>query len=184
MTQSAPLPEATLDALARLLARDEIRELAHRYAVAIDARDLDALVALFAPDVRVGRDASGREALRRDFERQLGAIGVSILFVGNHVIDFDPADPARATGIVYCAAQIQDGERWIRQAIRYDDHYVQRDGAWLFARRKHLLWYGAVEPQNPLLQPPAEWPKSHTGRGTLPEALPSWRRFWDRQRET
>ncbi|HZO08180.1 MAG TPA: nuclear transport factor 2 family protein [Myxococcota bacterium] len=171
-----------MDALGRLLARDEIRELAHRYAVAVDSRDLDALVALFAPDVRVGRDASGREALRRDFERQLGAIGVSILFVGNHVIDFDAADEARASGIVYCSAQIQDGERWIRQAIRYDDSYVRRDGAWLFARRKHLLWYGVVEARNPLLQPPAEWPASHTGRGTLPESLGTWREFWNRVR--
>ena len=171
-----------MHALARLLARDEIRQLAHRYAVAVDARDLDALVALFCPDVRVGREASGREALRRDFERQLGAIGVSILFVGNHVIDFD--DDERASGIVYCAAQIQNGERWIRQAIRYDDRYVLRDGAWLFARRKHLLWYGVEEPRNPLLQPPAEWPRSHTGRGTLPESLDTWQRFWQDRRGT
>ena len=66
-----------MDALAELLARDEIRQLAHRYAVSIDARDLDALVALFVPDVRVGREASGRDALRADFERQLRGIGVS-----------------------------------------------------------------------------------------------------------
>jgi ketosteroid isomerase-like protein len=178
MTQSAPLQEGCVDALARLLARDEIRELAHRYAVATDARDLDALVALFVEDVRVGRDTVGREALRRDFDRQLRAIGVSILFVGNHVIDFDDAD--RARGIVYCIAQIQDGERWIRQAIRYDDVYARRDGRWLFVRRRHLLWYGIEEPHNPLLQPPAEWPKSHTGRGTLPETLESWQRFWKR----
>ena len=165
-----------MDALARLLARDEIRELAHRYAVATDARDLDALVALFVDDVRVGRDAVGREALRRDFDRQLRAIGVSILFVGNHVIDFDDADHAR--GIVYCIAQIQDGERWLRQAIRYDDSYARRDGRWLLVRRRHLLWYGVEEPRNPLLQPPADWPKSHTGRGTLPESLETWQRFW------
>lgn len=165
-----------MDALARLLARDEIRELAHRYAVALDARDLDALVALFVEDVRVGRDASGREALRSDFDRQLRAIGVSILLVGNHVIDVDGDD--RASGIVYCSAQIQDGERWIRQAIRYDDDYARRDGRWLFVRRRHLLWYGVEEPRNPLDQPPAEWPKSHTGKGTLPESLESWQRFW------
>jgi len=165
-----------VDALARLLARDEIQELAHRYAVATDARDLDALVALFVPDVRVGRDAVGREALRGDFDHQLRAIGVSILFVGNHVIDFD--DDERARGVVYCMAQIQDGERWIRQAIRYDDSYARRDGRWLFVRRRHLLWYGAEEPRNPLHQPPAEWPKRHTGRGTLPESLESWQRFW------
>lgn len=165
-----------MDALARLLARDEIRQLAHRYAVAMDARDLDALVALFVEDVRVGRDAVGREALRRDFDRQLRAIGVSILFVGNHVIDFDDED--RARGIVYCIAQIQDGERWIRQAIRYDDTYARRGGRWLIVRRRHLLWYGVEEPRNPLLQPPAEWPKSHTGKGTLPESLETWQRFW------
>ena len=165
-----------MDATARLLARDEIRELAHRYAVAIDARDLDSLVALFVDDVRVGKDAVGHEALRRDFERQLRAIGVSILFVGNQVIDFD--DDENARGIVYCTAQIQDGKRWIRQAIRYDDVYARRDGRWRFVRRKHLLWYGVEEAGNPLLQPPAEWPRSHTGRGTLPESLASWRRFW------
>jgi len=138
-----------VDDLARLVARDEIRELAHRYAVAMDARDLDALVSLFVPDVRVGREAVGREALRADFDRQLRAIGVSILFVGNHVIDFDAADLAH--GIVYCTAQIQDGARWIRQAIRYEDAYARRDGRWLFVRRRHLLWYGVEEPRNPLL---------------------------------
>jgi len=165
-----------LDALARLLARDEIRELAHRYAVAVDSRDLDSLVALFVDDVRAGAEGVGREALRRDFERQLRAIGVSILLVGNHVIDFDDDDHAH--GIVYCMAQIQDGERWIRQAIRYDDAYARRGGRWCFVRRKHLLWYGVDEARNPLLQPPANWPQSHTGRGTLPESLDTWRRFW------
>jgi len=165
-----------MDELARLLARDEIRQLAHRYAVAIDARDLDALVALFVEDVRVGREASGRDALRRDFDAQLRAIGVSILFVGNHVIDFDDDDHAH--GIVYCAAQIQDGPRWIRQAIRYDDSYERRAAGWLFVRRKHRLWYGAEEARSPLDQAPAHWPASHTGRGTLPECLESWRRFW------
>jgi ketosteroid isomerase-like protein len=178
MTHFAPREEGRVDALERLLARDEIRELAHRYAVATDARDLDALVALFVPDVRVGRDAEGRDALRADFDRQLRAIGVSILFVGNHVIDFESDD--RARGVVYCIAQIQDGPRWIRQAIRYDDAYARREGRWLFVRRKHLLWYGVEEPRNPLDQAPADWPKSHTGRGTLPESLETWRRFWKR----
>ncbi len=97
--------------------------------------------------------------------------------MGNHVIDFDDDDHAR--GIVYCMAQIQDGERWIRQAIRYDDSYACRGGRWYFARRKHLLWYGVEEPQSPLLQPPAKGPQGHTGRGTLPESLASWRRFWE-----
>ena len=74
--------------LKRVAARDEIRQLAYRYALAIDSRDLDLLVSLFVPDVRVGRDLVGREALRDSFRESLSSIGVSILFVGNHLIDF------------------------------------------------------------------------------------------------
>jgi hypothetical protein len=99
--------------------------------------------------------------------------------VGNQVIDFDDDDHARGT--VYCMAQIQDGERWIRQAIRYDDAYARRAGRWRFVRREHRLWYGVDEARNPLLQPPARWPQSPTGRGTLPESLASWRRFWSQE---
>jgi len=162
--------------LERLIASDEIRQLASRYALALDSRDLDALVALFVPDVQVGRDASGREALRRSFDEQLRGIGVSILFVGNHVIDFD--GDARATGVVYCKGEIQDGDRWIRQAIQYRDRYERRDGRWLFVRRVHLLWYGEETATNPLAQAPANWPESHTGRGSIPDAWDSWKRFW------
>ena len=103
-------------------------------------------------------------------------MGVTILFVGNHVIDFE--DDEHARGSVYCKAEIQDGERWIHQAILYRDTYERRDGAWYFARRVHLLWYGAAPGENPLALPPANWPEHHTGRGTLPEDFDSWRRFW------
>ena len=167
-----------MDALERLIARDEIRDLAHRYALATDSRDLDALVALFVEDVRVGRDETGREALRRDFDEQLRGVGVTILFVGNHVIEFD--DDEHAVGTVYCKGEIQDGARWISQAIQYRDRYERRDGHWYFVRRRHLLWYGLEEPRNPLAQPPANWPENHAGRGTLPESWESWRQFWDR----
>jgi hypothetical protein len=165
-----------LTAVERVIARDEIRQLTARYALAIDSRDLDLLVSLFVPDVRVGRDASGRPALREYFANSLGAIGVSILFVGNQIVDFESRE--RARGVVYCRGQIQDGDRWIEQAIQYRDLYECRDGAWLFARRDHLLWYGVEASERPLDQPPANWPASHVGRGTLPEQWPSWGAFW------
>jgi ketosteroid isomerase-like protein len=166
----------------RLLAIVEIQQLAHRYAVHLDARDLDRLVALYVPDVRVTRESSGREALRADFDRSLRAVGVTFLQVGNHVVDF--ADDAHASGVVYTRAEIQDGgpesSRWIIQAIQYHDTYEKRDGHWLFARRKHLLVYGAELGANPLALAPAEWPKHQTGRGTLPGSLASWQQFWKR----
>ena len=168
-----------MNEIERLLARDEIRQLAHRYALATDARDLAALVTLFVPDVRVGRNASGHDALRADFDRQLRAIGVSILFVGNHVIDFD--DDTHAHGVVYCKAEVQEGAHWSHQAIRYQDTYEKRDAHWYFVRRKHLLWYAAHQERNPLEQPPGDWPDGTTGRGTIPESLESWQRFWGKE---
>lgn len=160
----------------RLVAHEQIRQLASRYAVAIDSRDLDALVALFVDDVRVGRSARGRDALRASFDESLRAIGVSILNVGTHVIDL--VDDDHATGTVYCHGEIQDGERWIHQAIVYRDTYERRDGAWLFVRRIHELFYGAEVGVNPLGLPPANWPEHHDGRGTLPERWDTWREFW------
>lgn len=160
----------------RLVAHEEIRQLASRYAVAIDSRDLDALVALFVDDVRVGRSARGRDALRASFDESLRAIGVSILNVGTHQVDL--VDDDHATGTVYCHGEIQDGERWIHQAIVYRDTYERRDGAWLFVRRIHELFYGAEVGVNPLGLPPANWPEHHDGRGTLPERWDTWREFW------
>jgi hypothetical protein len=164
----------------RLLAIVEIQQLAHRYAVYLDARDLDRLVALYVPDVRVDRVTSGHAALRADFDRSLRSVGVTFLQVGNHVVDF--VDETHARGVVYTRAEIQDGgpdsARWIIQAIQYHDTYEKRDGRWLFVRRRHLLVYGAELGVNPLGLAPAEWPKSQTGWGSVPGALPTWQRFW------
>jgi len=160
----------------RLLAHEEIRQLASRYAVAVDSRDLDALVALFVDDVQVGRSARGRDALRASFDASLRAIGVSILNVGTHVIEL--TDDDHATGTVYCHGEIQDGDRWIHQAIVYRDTYERRDGRWLFVRRVHELFYGAEVGVNPLGLPPAHWPEHHDGRGTLPHGWETWQNFW------
>ena len=166
----------------RLLATLEIQQLAHRYAVHLDARDLDKLVQLYVPDVRVTRETSGREALRADFDRALRAVGATFLQVGTHVVDF--ADDTHASGVVYTRGEIQDGgpesARWIVQAIQYHDTYEKRGGRWLFVRRRHLLVYGAELGTNPLTLAPAEWPKSQTGRGTVPWSLETWQRFWKR----
>jgi hypothetical protein len=167
-----------LTSLQRVVARDEIRQLAYRYALAIDSRDIDLLVSLFVPDVRVGRDATGHEALREFWTNSLTTIGVSILFVGNHIIDFDDREHARGT--VYCRGQIQDGDAWVEQAILYRDAYTRRDGCWLFVRRIHELWYGVETAERPLAQAPADWPAHHVGRGTVPESWPTWNTFWER----
>ena len=47
------------DRIDRLESLDEIRQLAAKYSVTLDMRDLDMHVNLFVPDVRVGKEASG-----------------------------------------------------------------------------------------------------------------------------
>lgn len=167
---------SAVDRIDRLVAHDEIRQLAARYAVAVDSRDLDELVSLFVPDVRVGRDLVGRDALRASFEASLSAVGVTLLQVGTHRIDL--LDDDHATGVVYCTGEVLDGDEWVRQAILYRDTYERRDGSWRFVRRVHELWYGVAIDPNPLEQPAAEWPASSTGRGTVPESWPTWTAFW------
>jgi hypothetical protein len=165
-----------VEPLERLVAHDEIRLLASRYAVAVDTRDLDTLVSLFVPDVQVGRDASGRDALRSSFAASLAAVGVTVLHVGTHVIDLIDAD--HATGVQYSAGQVEEAGRWIHQSIVYRDTYERHDGRWLFVRRVHELCHGVEAWRNPLDQDAAEWPRRSDGRGTAPGSFPTWGRFW------
>ena len=57
--------------LDRIESTEQIRQLAARYSLALDMRDLDALAGLFPDDVRVGRGRSGRAALRAWFDETL-----------------------------------------------------------------------------------------------------------------
>jgi ketosteroid isomerase-like protein len=165
-----------------LIAHEQIRQLASHYAVAMNHRDLDQLVSLFVDDVRVGADAIGHDALRADFDRQLRAIGVTILQVTNHVIDVDVDQSGlvgdTASGIVSCRGEIEIDDAWIVQQIEYHDTYARRDGRWRFVRRRHLLYYGAPLGVSPLGLDDAHWPRHAVGRGTLPFSLPTWTTFW------
>jgi ketosteroid isomerase-like protein len=148
----------------RLEALHEIRQLAYRYALAVDSRDLDALVGLFVEDVRAGQSAVGRSALRGSFDRMLRGVGVTILNVGNHVIDL--ADRDHASGVVYCRGEIEVDGSWVVQAIQYRDTYERRQGRWFFVGRRHLLWYGADMLQRPIGLPPANGPRATRARGS------------------
>lgn len=158
----------------RLLAYEEIRQLVARYALALTAVDLDALVELFVPDVRASRTATGRDALREAFARQLTE-PVYVLDVGTHVVNL--LGPDDAAGTVLCTVEFGGRDGWARQIVGYEDTYARRDGTWYFVRRDHQLFYGVPTAERPLAQPPAEWPRRQVGRGTLPQAWPTWRRF-------
>ena len=161
-----------------LVARDEIRRLAYRYAGALDRRDIDGLVSLYSPDVRFGDHGEGPAACRAFFEKSLAEIGIAVLLVANHLIDFEDSD--NATGTVWAHGFVDDGEEgFIQQLIRYDDRYLRLDDGWRFARRRHNLWLGWRHGEtDPLGQTPADWPSRQVGLGSLPYDEPSWQEFW------
>jgi uncharacterized protein (TIGR02246 family) len=158
----------------RLLAYEEIRQLAARYALAVTSADLDAVVELFVDDVQATRDRSGRAALREVFAAMLTS-PVSVLNVGTHVINL--LGPDEAAGTVLCVAEMGHRRTWARQLIAYEDTYARRDGAWYFVRRNHQLFYGVETAERPLDQPEARWPRNQLGRGSLPQGWSSWRAF-------
>jgi ketosteroid isomerase-like protein len=178
----------------RLEAASAIRELPPRYAAAFARLDLDALVELYIPDVRLHTGAVGRAALRAYFQRSFAGadpgdgLHTVILHNGTHIIDFDddPASDADAArGTVYCHGEMQlmDGRRYT-QAIVYTDSYARFGDQWYFAaQRVHELVYGAPPLTRPNALPAANWPASQIGRGTLPAGWPSWREFWSQPDE-
>ena len=168
-----PSPDGLGD-IERLLAYEEIRQLAARYALAITRADLDALVELYVDDVRATRAERGRAALKRVFSEHMIS-PVTVLNIGTHVINLVDAD--HAAGTVICVGEMGEASRWARQLIAYQDTYERRDGAWYFAGRDHQLFYGVETSERPLGQPPANWPTHQTGRGSLPQGWPSWRAF-------
>lgn len=156
-----------------LIACEDIRQIASRYAIYYGARDTQKLAALFIPNIKITRQLSGTQALKENFDSQMHSLGRVILQVNNHLIDIQDED--NATGIVSCRGEIEDSHgAWIIHQIQYHDTYQRVDGDWLFARRRHLLWYGHEMPNPPAGLDEAQWPIHQTGKGELPECLESW----------
>ena len=166
--------EARID---RLESLDAIRQLPAKYALALDMRDMDAMVSLFPEDVRVGKEASGRQALRAYMDRTLRSpfTGTSH-HIGGHVIEFDDADHAH--GMVYSKNEHETGDEWVIMQMMYSDNYVRQDGRWYFARRLPLYWYATDLNKPPIGDMKMRWPGREPYWGTFHELFPSWKAFW------
>ncbi|MBK6802341.1 nuclear transport factor 2 family protein [Novosphingobium sp.] len=168
--------EARID---RLESLDAIRQLPAKYALALDMRDMDAMVSLFPADVRVGKDASGRQALRAYMDRTLRSpfTGTSH-HIGGHVIEFD--DPDHAHGIVYSKNEHETGDEWVIMQMMYSDDYVRVDGRWYFARRLPLYWYATDLNKPPIGDAKMRWPGTEWSEGNFHKLFPSFAEFWAR----
>lgn len=168
--------EARLD---RLESLDQIRQLPAKYALCLDMRDMDMMVTLFPDDVRVGKDSSGRQALRVYMDRTLRSpfTGTSH-HIGGHIIEFDDADHAH--GIVYSKNEHETGDEWVIMQMMYSDEYVRRDGQWFFARRLPLYWYATDLNKPPVGDQKMRWPDSDPVDGNFHKLFPSYEEFWSR----
>lgn len=184
MTQPISIEER----IDRLESLDQIRQLPAKYALTLDMRDIDAMVCLFEPDVRVGRDASGRQALRAYMDRTLRSpfTGTSH-HIGGHIIEFDDAD--RAHGIVYSKNEhetpVKGGAgEWVIMQMMYIDDYVRAPGPdgprWYFARRLPLYWYATDLNQPPMGENKMRWPDTDWTEGNFHKLFPSYAEFWER----
>lgn len=180
MTTSNLSLEARID---RLESLDAIRQLPAKYALALDMRDMEAMVSLFPADVRVGKDASGRQALRAYMDRTLRSpfTGTSH-HIGGHVIEFDDADHAH--GIVYSKNEHETGDEWVIMQMMYSDDYVRQDGRWYFARRLPLYWYATDLNKPPIGERKMRWPNTEWVEGNFHKLFPSFAEFWAREGDT
>jgi SnoaL-like protein len=155
-----------------------IQQLAIRYALAVDGRDVDAWVNLFEPDVDMGHHGRGRDVLRAFIEPQLRWFYRSIHLICGHRIELVDDDSHRARGAVYCRAEHEVGDRWVVMAICYLDDYRRVEGEWYFSRRKEQHWYAADVNERPQAVVFDSW---HTSPGPppLPHAFPEWASFWN-----
>lgn len=170
-----------MDAIEELLARDRIRQLAERYALAVDGKDVDSITQLFAESATFGRYGSGRVGAMTFFDNVIREFHCSMHLVANHVIDFDDDDHAH--GVVYCRAHhhVLEPEYWFDYALAYWDTYERVGGNWFFGRRDIKSWYRQEFGHPVRGTDRVESSKDSEGRlpGTqMPDAFATFEAFW------
>ncbi len=160
-----------------------IQQLAARYALAVDSKDVEGVVSLFVEDVNAGGSwGTGREALTRFYTDALSHFYRSMHLIAGHVISFDDGD--RAHGVVHCRAEHEAGSQWGIMVMNYRDHYERHGETWFFRRRRLQPLYTTdilSRPKGPgflrgWAEAAGERPEGETAR--LPAEFPTFAAFW------
>lgn len=156
---------------------EAIRQLAGKYSLSLDMRDIDAHVGLFVPDVRVGGGKSGRAHLKAWVDSTLRDqfTGTSH-HLGQHIIEFVDSD--HAVGVVYSKNEHETGREWVIMQMLYWDDYERVDGVWYFRRRLPCYWYASDLNSVPTGDMKMRWPGREPYTGTFHDLFPSWQAFW------
>jgi len=116
--------DVDLDPLDRLESAEQIRQLVARFAMAYDARDLETIAGLYAPEVRDGLMATLLERM---------PAGRTFHLTASPVVTFESADVAR--GDVVGRSEAEVGDTWMVMGVRYTDRYVRHGGVWYLHSR-------------------------------------------------
>jgi len=163
--------------LDRLESIEAIRQLAARYSLSLDMRDLDAHVNLFAHDIRVSKEHSGRVHLKAWLDDTLrNQFTGTSHHLGQHIIEFTDAD--HALGVVYSKNEHECGGEWVIMQMLYWDNYERIDGNWYFRRRLPCYWYATDLNKPPIGDKKMRWPGREPYDGAWHELFPSWKEFW------
>ena len=138
-------------ALATLIAKEEIRELALLYSRGVDRKDIELLRTLYAADATDHHGkyfSGGADDYLRFLERSFPHMRTSGHFICNHLIS---VDGDRGEGEVYALAYhvIPDGKGGYVEdfkAVRYIDRYRKESGRWLFASRVVAFDHESIRP--------------------------------------
>ena len=138
-------------ALATLLAKEEIRELALLYSRGVDRKDIELLRTLYAQDAtdNHGKHYNGdAEGYLRFLEMSFPHMRYSGHHICNHLVS---VDGDQGEGEVYAIAYhlLPDGKGgWLEDfmAVRYIDRYRKEQGRWRFASRVVAFDHRFVRP--------------------------------------
>lgn len=174
-----PTLQAALDRLQRLEDRAEIVELTHRYAIAVDDRDFEAMGQLYATDAAFDSPSGrteGRDAVVDWYRSRLPDFGATIHTPHGHVITWSD-DPDRAAGVVSSHAELAIDGRAFWTAFRYHDSYVREDGTWRFGERTvrsvYAMWLDDL-PNGLGAEVRMRWPGREPASADLPETLQTY----------
>ena len=130
--------------IARIEAREAIRELVFDYSTAVDDRDFEKLESTFCADVVFGhadgRDTTeGREAVMDFYRTRTGLMGPTYHYPHSHRIEF--LDDDHTTGTVLAHAELALEGTTYQVGLRYSDTYEREDGSWRFGSRTIRFLY-------------------------------------------
>ena len=136
--------------MAWFTAPQELRDLAVRYALAVDSRDATGLASLFVPDGALASFPDGRVRYRGQagWRRMIEEVATSFVETMHNVHNqtFEQDAAGGVTGLTTGVAShlVETGEEGLAVldfAMRYHDRLAMHDGAWKFSeRRLEVVW--------------------------------------------